>query len=212
MICMVPPWGPRPHGRSQPRPRCARLCCRGNSKRHTSSWRGEKPPRPGLQVRAVCVRSLRATSCTKKRTHHNIFLTFSTTCSKEPRCWKHIPVKTITRNGTTANLQTTSHNGANRWRAYTHTQIQAHGTHTHRKTQNSKHQKRTKATTGPNNTNKHRARVGWKLVLDNVLSDVFKPQFGVADSCCQWHFAAPARGLPLFCLGLCLHLGLLLLH
>jgi hypothetical protein len=97
-------------------------------------------------------------------------------------------------------------------RIHAHTDTSTWNTHTHRKTQNSKHQKRTKATTGPNNTNKHRARGGWKLVLDNVLSDVFKPQFGVADSCCQWHFAAPARGLPLFCLGLCLHLGLLLLH
>ena len=111
---LLPPWGSKTHGRNQPRRRCARLFSRGNSKRHTSSWRDATPPRLGYQGRAASLRNPRATFCTQKKDMVAFFYLFSATCSKTRRCWQHIPGETRTHNGNTANLQTTSHNGANR--------------------------------------------------------------------------------------------------
>ena len=83
-------------------------------------------------------------------------------------------------------------------RTRTHNTYTSTYAHTHAHTDTGRHkvtntkQRRT-STTGPNNTHhKHRARVGWKLVLDNVLPDVSKPQLSVAGSSCHWHFAALA--------------------
>ena len=119
----------------------------------------------------------------------------------------HAHAHTIHRTYTHTHTHTHAH-------AHAHTHTHTHE-HTHNTTQNNKHPTRKTPTTGPNKINKHRARFGGKLVLDNVLPDVFKPQLSVADTSCHWHFAAPAVwGLLQFCLGLCLHpcLRLLLLH